>query len=409
MCNVTCLNGFGIERAAMWHLWMSHVTCMNESRLMYGSVMSHTGMGHGMHVPRTAHQMCNMHEWVMAHIGIFQYLTDVLRVPERGCDVVCMDESYIYTHTQTHMHTHTHTHSHTHTRGCNVVCMNESCHIQERVMSRVWMSRVTYTISCCSIPVNNSNVICMNVSWHIQECVMSRVWISRVTHMTSCCAIPVNDSHHTGNQDSKQKVEGSFSIEAYSYIGCTHALYEYLPLLPVCILYRHMPLLQKRPMSVQGAHMPSSRNVSCCAAAPVGAQLWVTLQHTAIHCTTCHAALQHQFTHHPPVKNSACSCPPPSKNKVLSKYAHALEQNLSAQPVMPHFCASSRTVIFDTAAHCNTTQCSTYHAVLLRQFAHRHGWHCNTLQHTAIHCNTRQHNAAPVMPRFCASSRTIHL
>ena len=50
--------------------------------------------------------------------------------------------------------------------------MNESCHIHEWVMSRTWMSHVTY----------------MNESCHVHEWVMSHTWMSHVTYM--------NESRH---------------------------------------------------------------------------------------------------------------------------------------------------------------------------------------------------------------------
>ena len=47
----------------MSHTWMSHVTCMNESRHIHEWVTSHTDMSHVTYMNESRH----IHEWVMSH------------------------------------------------------------------------------------------------------------------------------------------------------------------------------------------------------------------------------------------------------------------------------------------------------------------------------------------------------
>ena len=52
----------------MSHIWMSHVTYMNESCHTYEWVMSHIWMSHVTHT----NESCHTYEWVMSHIYMIQ-------------------------------------------------------------------------------------------------------------------------------------------------------------------------------------------------------------------------------------------------------------------------------------------------------------------------------------------------
>ena len=58
------------------HLWMSHVTYMNDSCHTYEWVMSHICMSHATHM----NESCQTYEWVMSHI----WMSHVTRQPQ--CD-----------------------------------------------------------------------------------------------------------------------------------------------------------------------------------------------------------------------------------------------------------------------------------------------------------------------------------
>jgi len=118
------------------HIWIRHVTNMNESWHTYEPVMSHIWMSHVTHM----NWLCHICAWVMSHIWI----------------------SHV-THTNESCHTYERVMSHIWTS--HVTHMNESCHTYERVMSHIWISDVT----------------------HICEWVMSHVWISHSTHMNELC------------------------------------------------------------------------------------------------------------------------------------------------------------------------------------------------------------------------------
>ena len=51
------------------------------------------------------------------------------------------------------------------------VCLSQSWHTYEWVVSHIWMSHVTH----------------MNESWHTYEWVISHIWMSRDTHMNESC------------------------------------------------------------------------------------------------------------------------------------------------------------------------------------------------------------------------------
>jgi len=200
----------------MSHIWMSHVTHMNES--------CHEWIRHvGTHLNICAVLSELKCEWVMSYIWMSH--------------VTNMNEScHVWTkHTPLHLHyplrpTHcnntlqqhtatTHCNNtlqqHTATTHCNntlqqhtsalstwtayishATHMNESCHTYEWVMSHIWMSHVTYewgmpartsTPALSSQSSSTSHVTHMNESCHTCEWVMSHIWMSHVTHMNEAC------------------------------------------------------------------------------------------------------------------------------------------------------------------------------------------------------------------------------
>ena len=85
-------------RLFMAHIWMSHVTYMNESCRTYEWVMLHIWMSHVTYM----NESCHIYEWVMSHIWM-----------------------------------------------SHVTHMNESCHTYEWVMSHIWISYVTHMYESC--------------------------------------------------------------------------------------------------------------------------------------------------------------------------------------------------------------------------------------------------------------------
>jgi len=92
----------------MSHVWMRHVTHMNESHHTYGWVMSHIWVSHVTRINAS----CHTYEWVTSHI----WMSHVTR-------------------------------------------MSESCHTYKCVISHVWMSDAMY--------INTSHVTCGWVMSHI--------------------------------------------------------------------------------------------------------------------------------------------------------------------------------------------------------------------------------------------------
>jgi len=153
----------------MSHIWMSHVTHMNESCHTYEWVMSHIWMGHVTHTNESCHtESCHTYEWVMSHIGMS-------RVTHR----------------------------------------NESCHTYKRVMSHIGMSHVTQRNESASfLGVTSHERVptyeyvehiytyksirlysCETLSRRTREWVKSHIWMSHVTHTNESCHI--YESCHT--------------------------------------------------------------------------------------------------------------------------------------------------------------------------------------------------------------------
>jgi len=97
----------------MSHIWMSHVTHMNESCYTYEWVMLHIWMSHVTH----RNESCRTYEWVMSHICISQ-----ITYINKPC--------YTYEWATSHLWV-THGSVTSHIWTSHVTHMNESCHTYE--------------------------------------------------------------------------------------------------------------------------------------------------------------------------------------------------------------------------------------------------------------------------------------
>ena len=129
-------------------MWMSHVTCINESCHTSLWVMSHVSMSHVKHMSESCHTcVC---EWVMWNMWM-----------------------------------------------SHVAHVNESCHTCEWVMSNMWISHAAHVneschtcewvmgaeVSCCTMAWRrmcdmDGSVTLVNKSCHTHEWVMSHTWMS---------------------------------------------------------------------------------------------------------------------------------------------------------------------------------------------------------------------------------------
>jgi len=187
----------------MSHIWMSHVTHMNESRHTYEWVISHIWVSHVTHMNESCHtyemshvthmnESCHTYEWVMSHIWMSH--------------VTHMDES---------CHTHKWVMSHR-TSECSSTTTDTVCQSQlttqrsgsstktlRRCNTRVcaWHDQYIYVTwrlwhmwhDPCKSHIWMSHVTNMHEIWHTYEWVMrhdprkAHIWMSHVTHMNERC------------------------------------------------------------------------------------------------------------------------------------------------------------------------------------------------------------------------------
>ena len=206
----------------MSHVWMSHVTHMNESCHPYEWVMSCIGMSHESRHANVV--VTDTYEWVMSHI----WMSHVTRMNES-----CHPYEWVMSHiwishvtcaghmadAQREIHRRSAFGTHQPPRISNllllshVTYMHESCHTYEWVMSYphetprvsnlLLLNHVTYTHESChthapvmSYPLKTprvskllllSHVTYMHESCHIHAWVMSHTCMSHVTHMHQLC------------------------------------------------------------------------------------------------------------------------------------------------------------------------------------------------------------------------------
>ena len=176
----------------MSHVWMSHVTRMNESCHTYEWVMSHVWMSHVTHI-----QMSRRHKWVMwdmthsyvwhdSFIWCQDDTNEWVIWHTWMCDFSCTWMRHvtqinafcafdIYEWVMSHMLAMSRMLSSPVTR------MNESYHMNARVMSHVWMRHVTY------IHAAYTNESCHRYEWVITyEWVISRVHARDMSHTLDC-------------------------------------------------------------------------------------------------------------------------------------------------------------------------------------------------------------------------------
>ena len=149
----------------MSHVWMSHVTHMNESCHTYEWVMAHVWMSHGTRMNDScetyAGVMWHIHEWVMAHIWV-----------------------------------------------SHGTYMNESWHTYEWVMAQISCTNALALIAVMR-HIRMSHVTHTNESWDTYEWVMGHIRMS-----------------HNYKEETRQRYEGHSLNEANSCakgaVSCTH-------------------------------------------------------------------------------------------------------------------------------------------------------------------------------------------
>jgi len=168
MSHVTCVN-----ESCMPHIWMSHVTCMNESCCTYEWVMSHMWMSYATHV----NESCHACEWVMSQDGQDS--------EEEDDDFTARSrfESEQSSQGTCHMW-HKHTHTCIQTQMSLVTHENESYHIRKWVMLRIQLTHCICEFTTCSRLESEqySQGTC-----HICKQVMSHMQTSHVTYVNESC------------------------------------------------------------------------------------------------------------------------------------------------------------------------------------------------------------------------------
>ena len=179
-----CLKSYHTYVWVMSHVWMSHVTCMNESRLMecvachtYEWVMRVTPTNESCVAWRRISSRIRIrishvtHEWDMSHVWMSHVSQDV-----------CCQGEIVVAH------------------------MNESCHTYEWVMSHIRMSHVVHMIESLSHVTQNAYRREVILVVHINESRHTRINESRhteyiprrrVVHICMSHGTHMNESCHT--------------------------------------------------------------------------------------------------------------------------------------------------------------------------------------------------------------------
>jgi len=181
----------------MSHIWMSHVSYMNESCCSCECSMSHM---------RMSRIICQTYEWVMSEM--FEWERHERRVSEEGLKArgnmytshawmshvshMCMCHAWVKRGWKLMATCKCRTWVMSHPWMSHVARLNESRHTHEWVMSHVWMRRVSHMWMCHAWVKRNessrrlytSHVARINESWHTYEWVMSHVRMSHVIFHT---------------------------------------------------------------------------------------------------------------------------------------------------------------------------------------------------------------------------------
>jgi len=165
----------------MSHIWMSHVTYLNESCPSYGWVMAQSmcvawfinkcAVSHSQRwVAKTKrHKLaCSRDQNYVTHVNTYEWVTSYMWT----IHITRMKESchtykrIILTSHGTKIHETCHVSMYKHTNQL-LIKRPESCHIYERVMSHTWMSHVTLI---------DESFTHMNESRHTYERVVSHIF-----------------------------------------------------------------------------------------------------------------------------------------------------------------------------------------------------------------------------------------
>ena len=140
MSHVTCVN-----ESCMPHIWMSHVTCMNESCCTYEWVMSHMWMSYAIHV----NESCHTCEWVMPREWVMSQDGQDSEEEDDEFTARSRLESEQSSQGTCHMW-HKHTHTCIQTQMSLVTHENESYHIRKWVMLRIQLTHCICEFTTCS-------------------------------------------------------------------------------------------------------------------------------------------------------------------------------------------------------------------------------------------------------------------
>jgi len=188
----------------MSHIWMSHVTQMNESCHTCEWVMSHMWMDHVAHAKKSRHTLLSTsrtrsQEFASCHITMGHVPYEwVMSHNHESCPVEGRRKNSpgVRSHV-THMHASCHTYEcvMAHKQIGRATRTNESCHTYKWVMSHLWESHVAHENGSYHTlfgrrknwPGGRSHVTRMHASCHTYVCVMANKRIGRATRTNESC------------------------------------------------------------------------------------------------------------------------------------------------------------------------------------------------------------------------------
>jgi len=171
----------------MSHIWMSHSTRMNESCHTYEWVMSHIYMSHVTRMNVSLHT----YDWVMARAWM-SHLTHTKEFLQKSARLWMSHGTHRHKHTHRHRRRHTHPHPPTHEGVIaeTSMRMNESWLTQAQTHTHTYKYTSTHTHPHPRrSPWRNQShegvvaeINRMHGSWHAHEWVMAHICDSSVTH-----------------------------------------------------------------------------------------------------------------------------------------------------------------------------------------------------------------------------------
>jgi len=177
---MVCICGWVMARTSI-----RHVMYMNESFHIHTCIMPCIWMSHFTYINAS----CHMYEWVINILSshIIHYMNDLSHIHQWFMSCIWMSH-VTYLNASCHLkmshltsinelsHIHLNESCHVHSCVMSYLCvMSYSCHIHPWVLSQIWMSHFTYINAWMSHVTRTSmrHIICMNESSHIHQCVMS--------------------------------------------------------------------------------------------------------------------------------------------------------------------------------------------------------------------------------------------